>query len=181
MKVRYRRCWYKINAKDAFWILGQELWLVNRRILRGSKRLLIYSRQLWGAILSAIIFSIAILVLGFSLEKYDTLHDGLWDIKLFFFSSIFIVLFGSIISSETRRRQLLKTQHLKYIDFLFESDQYIISLCKIGGFEYKSEIFLTEAHLNHFVEELESFIKLGNVDKADSNYLPKHFGGGVKQ
>ncbi len=174
MKVRYNRCWYEINTKDAFWILGQELWLANRRLLRGFKRIFIYSKQLWIVVFSAIVFSAAILILGFSLEKYDTLYDGLWDIKLFFFSSIFIVLFGNIVSSETRRRQLLKIQHLKYISFLFESDQYIISLCRIGGFEYESDIFLTEEHLNRFTEVLESHIRLGSMVKVDSNYLPKH-------
>lgn len=174
MKIKYKNSWYNINAEDARWINKQKRYLFIRRILRGGKRVFLYSKQTWLVVLSAIIFSTLILIIGYYSKQYNSIVEGVWDIKTFFFSSIFVVLFGTVVSAENRRNQRLKIQYLKYIDFLFASDQFIGELCKIGGFNYEHAIFLTEEHLSHYFDELEKYMNSPRLRTSRIDDLPRH-------
>ncbi|MBS4212854.1 hypothetical protein [Neobacillus rhizophilus] len=148
--VRYKKSTYQINLRDGLYILGQMLWLLSRRILRGLNRVLFRSRNLIIVSVCAVIFSLVIIPIGLMMEKYKTWYDALWDLRTFFFTSIFIVFVTTNVNEEKRRREGLRKQFEIYSGYSFYAEWYLNRLVQLVGIPSSEKIFLTDRDLKNF-------------------------------
>ncbi|MFC4801323.1 hypothetical protein ACFPA1_18505 [Neobacillus sp. GCM10023253] len=148
--VRYKKSTYRINLRDGLYIWGQMLWLLSRRILRGLKRVLLRSRNLIIVFVCAVIFSLVIIPIGLMMEKYQTWYDALWDLRTFFFTSIFIVFVTTNVNEEKRRREGLRKQFEIYSGYSFYAEWYLNRLVQLVGIPHSEKIFLTDSDRENF-------------------------------
>ncbi|MBU8919017.1 hypothetical protein BGM25_23510 [Bacillus sp. FJAT-29953] len=148
--VRYKKSTYQINLRDGLYILGQMLWLLSRRILRGLNRVLFRSRNLIIISVCAVIFSLVIIPIGLMMEKYKTWYDALWDLRTFFFTSIFIVFVTTNVNEEKRRREGLRKQFEIYSGYSFYAKWYLNRLVQLVGIPSSEKIFLTDQDVENF-------------------------------
>lgn len=160
VNIKQDKSIYSINIKDGIFIWKHQLWLKSRRLLRLGKRIAIYMKNLYPVYLFALIFVILIIPVGIKLEKYTTWESGIWDMRFFLLTSLFITLFSIIYTSEVKRHEILKRQNDMYNDFLYECEVFIQSLCQSIGFYYSDQIFTTDKHSEAFTQELNKFSQL---------------------
>lgn len=134
MKIKCYESIYKTDIKTGLFIVGQTFWLKKQRLLRCGKRIFRYVMQQWIVLLCAIFFTLLTVPIGIEIGKYLTWIDGVWDLKLFYLTSIFIVSLTSIINSEKARHETLVSQYNTYSSLIFESENFIHNFCKITDY-----------------------------------------------
>lgn len=186
--VPYKKSLYKINIVDGIFIFHQIIWLLVRRGLRLLKRVFSRSLNIVVVVICGILFSLLVIPLGISIDKYNTWYDGLWDLRTFILTSVLIVFVNNNISEEKGRNEALQKQYFTYHSFMFDTEKYIEDLLDAAGCSYQvSSIFLTENKLELFKRELavlpcsefalnrHSFnhieINLVSLNKKQINYL----------
>lgn len=164
-RVIYKRTRYNLDIKDFIYILVQLTGLFLIRFVRFIKRLIKYLEQLKIAFFSIIIFAIIIIPLGLQLNKYQKWYDGLWDLRMFFLTSIFIVIMTNVINSEKKRKILLVKQLDLYKELSFQSHMYLHNLYSQLGFIYNNDIFLTNKHCDKFITTIDKADYLTTINK----------------
>lgn len=135
------------------------IFLMNRRLLRLCKRIIIYLKKYIPIIICVIAFEMIVIPFGIGLEKYDSWIDGFWDLRNFMLTSIIISVVVGILSAETKRHKELVKQYRVYESFKYASENFINSLCRIADVEIERDIFMSENKFDSFYKELEEEMK----------------------
>ncbi len=120
------------------------------RILRFGKRMAIYAKKYIPIFCCIVAFELIIIPFGMHLEKYQSWIDGVWDLRMFFFTSILISFVGGILHEEHNRHNNLVKQFAAYKSFMFESECFLHRLCWLTESEYDKDIFLNEEEHDAF-------------------------------
>jgi len=145
MKIIYKRTKYTLPFKDAVFIIRQIICLFIRRCLRATKRILIHLKKSFPILVFVVLFEILIIPIGIYIKKYSSWIDGIWDLRLFFLTTILITIVGGIINKENSRHLKLIKQRSAYENFKYESDRYITSLVLICDLNISHDIFNKES------------------------------------
>ena len=157
INIIYKRATYVINIKEGIHIVLNEMWLINRRFLRLGKRLLNYSKFIFLILFCLVIFTLGVIPLGLIFHKYTNWYDGIWDLRMFFLTSIVVVYVTTVINNEKKRKNILINQFNIYLELKFIAEGYLGVLCKNIGFTYDEDILLTSIHCDTFLEKMQGY------------------------
>lgn len=132
------------------------------RFLRFCKRILTYLKKYIVILVCVALFEIILIPLGISMGKYTSWTDGVWDLRVFFLTSIIISVVGGILHEENIRHKELIKQFNIYKNFMFESESFISSICSLLNIECNENVFMNEQQHKNFL--FHTYSKIGDSE-----------------
>lgn len=138
-------------------LIGYSIILCLKRIKRSCIRVIKYTEDYIIAVPIIVSLEVVMIAIGIFSSNYNSWSEGFWDLKEFLASSILISLIIGISSLEIKRHKELKKQFWIYQDIMYESEQFIKSLCKILKISVKNDIFYSHINFDIFYANLKDY------------------------
>lgn len=146
MIIKYKYSKYRLNWKDALYIKYLQYRSLGGRILRLIQRICKSILEQSIVFIGAIVFLAVATPIGYQMGIYKNWYDGIWDLRGFILSSIFILVFGNVINNEKTRHKILEDQLDLYDMITDESNQFMDELCRLVGIQSNYNAFFTYSH-----------------------------------
>lgn len=160
IKYSFNMNMYHLSLSQWIRIKQLDVKLLIRKILRFLKRVYIYLKPVLTVAILGLIFTFVISFIGIKIGKYVKWYDGIWDLKTFILTSIFIAASISIIQGEREHKKDLQLQLDLYQSTMWEFEQLINGAFQALTKEtlYNTDIFMNNENLNYFKETVECYI-----------------------
>ena len=155
MKVKYRSGYYNLSFKNKIQYNKKRIYLFYKRVIRFIKRVLKYNINLLWILVVFIIFMLILIPIGISLDKYNSIFDGIWDFRNTILTTFVIAFFVNTITTEKQRHANLKKQYDIYYSLETITENFINELLKMIGYTYDFGIFIDEDNTDYFLEKLD--------------------------
>ena len=109
---------------------------------------------------------LSIVPVGIEIGKFSSVYDAIWDIRWIVCNTIFIPLFINIIQNENHRRNELRKQFNAYKTFMFDTEFFILRLCRVFGMDSLEGDLLSEEGYDKMLKNIMSYNYENRIKKT---------------
>lgn len=156
------------------------MWITLRlhfqRLCRLIKRVCLSMKPLILVIIIAIFFSFLTGFIGVAIAKYTIWYETIWDLRLFYCTSIIISATSFAVSSQQKHHQKLKEQENEYFEFLYLSDHFMRDSLNLLGVNVTVNFFMTSELYSEASDQIKDVATvLSKKDLLNSHPSPAEF------